>query len=129
MRDFLCLVAMVTLIVARALFKENGWVASIAVFGLLVAWLDILGGVYNDNGHLKKSKQSRCIIIMGIMAIVAAIMVVFCMVNIVQKNEFLNSTIVMDEITLLSLLISLLRNRIVSIIDDLINIEKVKTRR
>lgn len=123
------MVAMVTLIVARALFKENGWVASIAVFGLLVAWLDILGGVYNDNEHLKKSKQSRCIIIMGIMAIVAAIMVVFCMVNIVQKNEFLNSTIVMDEITLLSLLISLLRNRIVSIIDDLINIETVKTRR
>lgn len=115
------MVAMVTLIVARVLFKENGWVASIAVVGLLVAWLDILGGVYNDNRHLKKSKQSRCIIVMGVMVIIAAIMVVCCMVNIVQKNDLLNSTIVMDEITLLSLLISLLRNRIVSIIDDLIN--------
>ena len=121
MRDFLCFVAMITLIVARVLFKENGWVASIAVIGLLVAWLDILGGVYNDNRHLKRSKQSRCIIVMGIMVIIATIMVVFCMVNIVQKNKFLNNTIVMDEITLLSLLISLLRNRIVSIIDALIN--------
>ena len=84
-------------------------------------WLDTIHKIWKSNLELPFEKEKeRYAIALIIMTGIGLIMLVFIIVNLIVHIEWLNSSVVLDEITLLALLLCLSQEVVVNSITCLI---------
>lgn len=103
--------------IGRLLYEENGWVASAALISLLFTWKEIFLKIYNDNKDAKVYQRIRCVKVLTVLGISASVMVVVAAMNIVHRDEYLNRAVILDEITLVSLLLCVIQEPFVDLIN------------
>lgn len=102
-------------------FAPGEWFGSIVIAGLFVTWLDTIHKIWKSNLELPFEKEKeRYAIALIIMTGIGLIMLVFIIVNLIVHIEWLNSSVVLDEITLLALLLCLSQEVVVNSITCLI---------
>lgn len=117
------IITLIMLMIVRP-FASGNWFGSIVLAGLFTAWLSLLNTVWSDNLHLVSQKaKSRYAIIMLSISIIGVIILIFAILNLILSISWLNQPIVLDEITLFTLLISLEQKTIVSILNKTIGEE------
>lgn len=112
--------ALLILIVLRP-FAPGGWFGSVVTTGLFVAWIDMMHDIWKDNHRIVSDQhKKRFGWFMLIFGIIGVGMLSLIIVNLIITMDWLNAQIVLDEITLLALLICLLENTFVTIINKII---------
>lgn len=116
-KDLIVTVVILTCMVGRGIYKENGWVALAALASLLITWIDILFKVYNSNKNLNAYQSVRCVAVLIVMFLGVIAVAAILAMNIVHRDEFLNEPVILDEITLISLLLCIIQESFVDIIN------------
>lgn len=110
------IVSMIVLMIIRP-FAPGEWFGSIVVAGLFVTWLDTIHKILKLNLELSLEKEKeRYAIALIIMTVIGLIMLIFIIVNLIVHINWLNSPVVLDEITLLALLLCLSQEMLVNLI-------------
>lgn len=109
----------IILIILRP-FASGNWFGSIVVAGLFVTWMDTLNCVWNDNSKLNIAAKVRYGIIFTIMVVIGLILLALITVNFVIDIKWLNNTIVLDEITLLALLLCVSQKSFIKLLGNII---------
>ena len=109
----------IILIILRP-FASGNWFGSIVVAGLFVTWMDTLNCVLNDNSKLNIAAKVRYGIIFTIMVVIGLILLALITVNFVIDIKWLNNTIVLDEITLLALLLCVSQKSFIKLLGNII---------
>ena len=109
----------IILIILRT-FASGNWFGSIVVAGLFVTWMDTLNCVWNDNSKLNIAAKVRYGIIFTIMVVIGLILLALITVNFVIDIKWLNNTIVLDEITLLALLLCVSQKSFIKLLGNII---------
>lgn len=120
-RNLYIFVSLLTLMILRP-FAPGQWMGSVTVAGLLITWLDTIHQVWINNRDIiaiDKKKKYACLL--SIMALVGLVLLVLILVNLIVGLEWLNYPIVLDEITLLSILTCLFQKTIIHWSNKLIN--------
>lgn len=119
-KDLYIIISMLVLMIIRP-FAPGEWFGSIIVAGLFVTWLDTIHKIWKSNLELSLEKEKeRYAIALIIMTGIGLIMLIFIIVNLIVHIEWLNSPVVLDEITLLALLLCLSQEVFVNLITYLI---------
>lgn len=103
------------------LFKSGGWFGCVVIAGFLVALFDIIVKLYKTNTNLvfDKHKSRYGLILIGL-NLLFSIGLILLFANAIWYISWINNTLVLDEITLLTLLISLPQESIISRINSTI---------
>lgn len=102
-------------------FSPGEWFGSIVIAGLLVTWLDTMHKIWKSNPSLTiENEKIRYAMVFVVMGLIGAALLVLILVNLVINLGWLNLPIVLDECTLLALLICLSQNTIVNIANNII---------
>ena len=109
----------IILIILRP-FASGNWFGSIVVAGLFVTWMDTLNCVWNDNSKLNIAAKVRYGIIFSIRVVIGLILLALITVNFVIDIKWLNNTIVLDEITLLALLLCVSQKSFIKLLGNII---------
>ena len=119
-KNLYIIISMVVLMIIRP-FAPGEWFGPIVIAGLFVTWLDTIHKIWKSNLELPFEKEKeRYAIALIIMTGIGLIMLVFIIVNLIVHIEWLNSSVVLDEITLLALLLCLSQEVVVNSITCLI---------
>lgn len=114
------LLTILFLIVAR-LFVPGRWFGCIVIGGFLVTLLDLIRMIYTDNNNLKLDNQKiRYGIIYFVLSTMFYAGVISIILNIIMEIKWLNAPIFLDELTLITLLLSLSQKFIVNKINKVI---------
>lgn len=98
-------------------FASGYWFGSIVVAGLLVTWIDYMIKVSAIGIKLANPRQKEMYgKTMAFMGIVGAILLILLVYNLIIPIQWLNIPIVLDEITLFTLLLCLCQETIIGII-------------
>lgn len=109
-------VGIFTLMILR-LFVSGNWFGSIVLWGLLIAWIDTIGKVLKECDSITHINERRKhAIVMIIMTLFGLVLLLLSIINLVNNISFINDPIFIDEVTLVTLLISLLQNSIIRFI-------------
>lgn len=112
--------AMVVLMIIRP-FASGEWFGSVVVAGLFVTWLDTMNKVWRLNLELlAEQEKERYAIALISMALIGLVLLILIIVNLIVHIEWLNSPLVLDEVTLLALLLCLSQEVLVSLITGVI---------
>ncbi len=108
--------SMIVLMAARP-FAPGEWFGSIVVAGLFITWLDTIHKVWKLNTELSIEKEKeRYALTLIIMTAIGLVMLILIIVNLVIHLKWLNTQLVLDEITLLALLLCLTQEALINLI-------------
>lgn len=117
LKDGYILFALVTMMIVRP-FAPGEWFGTIVVVGLLISIWDLIGKVHNSCRSLASDKEkSRYAIMMVALFLVGLGLLVLAILNLIMNLPWLNAPVVLDEITLLTLLVSLNQGIILSLLN------------
>ena len=112
--------AILVLMVTRP-FASGEWFGSVVVAGLFIAWIDMTGRVWKENTNfISAESKQRYAITMICLTIVGIAQLIIAILNLILSFEWLNKSVVLDEITLFALLISLEQSAIVRLFNNII---------
>ena len=103
-KDLYLIITLLVLMLLRP-WAPGNWFGSVVVAGLLVTWLDTLNHIWEDNSTSNDKEKVRYGVIFTIMGLIGLSLLILLVINLVKSIEWLNSTIVLDELTLLALLL------------------------
>ena len=119
-KNLYVIITMVVLMIVRP-FAPGEWFGSIVVAGLFVTWLDTIHKVWRSKEELSITKQKeRYAIVIMLMVVIGLILLIFIVVNFIVNIALLNSSVILDEITLLALLLCLSQDTLVSLLINII---------
>ena len=119
-KNLYVIVSIVVLMIIRP-FAPGEWFGSIVIAGLFVTWLDTIHKVWKSNfDFLSEQEKERYAIALILMAGIGLVLLVLIIVNFIVHIRWLNSSVVLDEITLLALLICLSQETFVNLVTGLI---------
>ena len=102
-------------------FASGEWFGSVVVSGLLITWIDTTNHVWKTNKTLIDTQEkSRYTIALLGMFLVGLALLILIIVNLITRVKWLNYSLVLDEITLLSMLICLSQQVIIKLINVII---------
>ena len=106
-RDIFLLVIILFLMLLRIWFSGY-WLGSVAIAGVLITWMDIICKIVQRNQSLSNAfRQRRFVIIVAVLVVVGLAMAVIMVWNLVVGLEWVNDSLLLDELGLLSLLLCL----------------------
>ena len=113
-KNFYVIIAILVLMITRIFVDSCSWFSSVIIAGFLVALFDIISKVSEANRTLVIHRhKKRNAIILIILHLIFVSILILLVINAIINLEFINKDIVLDEITLLTLLISLPQNLII----------------
>ena len=113
--------ALILLMVLR-LFANGSWFSTIVFSGFIVAWYDIMNKVILSNKDIVSNQQKqRFAKVFIILNIVFFVFLAAIIVDLVTSCTWLDNTTLLDEITLLTLLVSLPQSQILEWINGFIS--------
>lgn len=119
-KDFYVITTLIVLMIIRP-FAPGEWFGSIVIAGLLVTWLDTTYNIWKSNTNITSEREkARYAIVLIIMALLGAAMLILIILNLIMEITWLNTSIVLDEATLLALLLCLSQNTIIGIANCII---------
>lgn len=119
-KNLYIVISLIALMILRP-FSPGEWFGSIVIAGLLVTWLDTMHKIWKSNPSLTiENEKIRYAMVFVVMGLIGAALLVLILVNLVINLGWLNLPIVLDECTLLALLICLSQNTIVNIANNII---------
>jgi len=122
-QNWYAIVALVTLMVTR-LFASGEWFGSVVVAGVLVTWIDTTNKIWHKNSNIIRIKEKvRFAIVMLSMSFFGVVQLVLIIVNLVVGLKWLNSPLILDEITLMALLICVIQNEFIDWINNIIKVK------
>ncbi|MBQ4517683.1 MAG: hypothetical protein II997_03750 [Clostridia bacterium] len=122
-KNWYAIVALVTLMVIR-LFASGEWFGSVVVAGVLVTWIDTTNKIWHKNSNIIRTKEKvRFAIVMLSMSFLGVVQLVLIIVNLVVGLKWLNSPLILDEITLMALLICVIQNEFIDWINNIIKVK------
>lgn len=119
-KDVYTIISLVVLMIIRP-FAPGEWVGSVALAGLFVSWMDTISKICKSNSELViEDEKERYATIMLVLSIVGLAQLILIIVNLVIGITWLNYPVVLDEITLVALLVCLLQSTIINFINAII---------
>ncbi len=119
-KDFYVITTLIVLMIIRP-FAPGEWFGSIVIAGLLVTWLDTTYKIWKSNTNITSEREkARYAIVLIIMALLGAAMLILIILNLIMEITWLNTSIVLDEATLLALLLCLSQNTTIGIANCII---------
>lgn len=113
-------ISMIVLMIIR-FFASGGWFGSIVLAGLFVTWLDTMHKIWESSLCLMEEKEKeRYAITLILMTGIGLVLLVFIIVNLIVNIELLKSPLVLDEVTLLALLLCLSQEAFVNLVTGII---------
>ena len=121
-KNIYTIVSLIVLMILR-LFFPGKWIASAALAGVLVTWIDAMQKIWEANNKLiKYSEKVRYAVVMLILSLLGLIQLILIIINLIVGIEWLNASVVLDELTLFALLVCLAQNTFVELINNIIKI-------
>lgn len=113
-------ISMIVLMIIR-FFASGDWFGSIVLAGLFVTWLDTMHKIWKSSlGLMEEKEKERYAITLILMTGIGLVLLVFIIVNLIVNIEFLKSPLVLDEVTLLALLLCLSQEVFVNLVTGII---------
>lgn len=123
-KNIYTIVSLIVLMILR-LFFPGKWIASAALAGVLVTWIDAMQKIWEANNKLiKYSEKVRYAVVMLILSLLGLIQLILIIINLIVGIEWLNASVVLDELTLFALLVCLAQNTFVELINNIIKKSK-----
>lgn len=118
-KDLYLIITLLVLMLLRP-WAPGNWFGSVVVAGLLVTWLDTLNHIWEDNSTSNDKEKVRYGVIFTIMGLIGLSLLILLVINLVKSIEWLNSTIVLDELTLLALLLCVSQKSFINLLGNII---------
>ena len=116
-------ISLLCLMIVRV-FVSGNWVGSVAVAGLLVAWIDITNQVRLSLSCFRSpSEKKRYGKVLAFLVLTGAVQLILIIVNLIIGINWLNHPLLLDEISLFSLLICLAEREFVNMFVSIIKKE------
>lgn len=116
--DIFCIIIFLMII---RFFASGKWFGCVVIAGLLVAIFDLIIKLYKSNLQIvvkqQKVRYGICFILLNILFLLGCILIA---VNVIFEIQWLNEAIFLDEMTLLTLLLTLSQNLILESINKII---------
>ncbi len=118
LKNIYVIIALIVLMITRVFVCYGDWFSTVVIAGFLVALFDIISKLYLANRTLVIDKQKiRYAVIFIILNLIFVSALILLIINAIINLEFFSKVVVLDEITLLTLLISLPQNLIIEAIN------------
>ncbi len=118
-KDLYLIITLLVLMLLRP-WAPGNWFGSVVVAGLLVTWLDTLNHIWEDNSTSNDKEKVRYGVIFTIMGLIGLSLLILLVINLVKSIVWLNSTIVLDELTLLALLLCVSQKSFINLLGNII---------
>ena len=116
------LIFILVLLMVLRLFANGSWFSTIVFAGFVIALYDIIHKVFHSNRNIIKNQQKeRFAIVFIILNILFVLCLALIVVDLVTNWAWLDNTTLLDEVTLLTLLISLPQSQIIEWINNYIS--------
>lgn len=116
--------SIIFLIIIR-LFQGGKWVACVTIAGLIIAFVDVIRKLYAENRDLvDENEKVRYGSILVVIDILLGIIIFLLIINLTMDIKILYSSILIDEISLFTLLLTLSQKEILQKINNKIRNEK-----
>lgn len=127
-KNYYIIVSLLVLMIVRV-FAKGGWFGTIVVISFLIPWIEITNLIIKIGNNLKSEREKkRYALVLAFMFIVGTICFILAIVNIVINISWLNRPIILDELTLITLLICLCQSAGVNIANSFIKYKRGATR-
>ena len=119
-KNFYTIISLIVLMILRP-FSPGEWFGSVAIAGLFVTWVDTIQKVWKANNKLTLEQEKvRYAVVMLVLSLFGLVQLILIIVNLIVGIEWLNFPVVLDELTLLALLVCLAQNTLVEFINNII---------
>ena len=119
-KNFYTIISLIVLMILRP-FSPGEWFGSVAIAGLFVTWVDTIQKVWTANNKLTLEQEKvRYAVVMLVLSLFGLVQLILIIVNLIVGIEWLNLPVVLDELTLLALLVCLAQNTLVEFINNII---------
>lgn len=119
-KNFYTIISLIVLMILRP-FSPGEWFGSVAIAGLFVTWADAIQKVWKANNKLTLEQEKvRYAVVMLVLSLFGLVQLILIIVNLIVGIEWLNLPVVLDELTLLALLVCLAQNTLVEFINNII---------
>ena len=119
-KNFYTIISLIVLMILRP-FSPGEWFGSVAIAGLFVTWADAIQKVLKANNKLTLEQEKvRYAVVMLVLSLFGLVQLILIIVNLIVGIEWLNLPVVLDELTLLALLVCLAQNTLVEFINNII---------
>lgn len=119
-KNFYTIISLIVLMILRP-FSPGEWFGSVAIAGLFVIWVDTIQKVWKANNKLTLEQEKvRYAVVMLVLSLFGLVQLILIIVNLIVGIEWLNLPVVLDELTLLALLVCLAQNTLVEFINNII---------
>lgn len=116
------LIFILVLLIILRLFASGSWFSTIVFAGFVIALYDIIHKVFSSNRNIIKNQQKeRFAIVFIILNVIFVLCLALIVVDLVTNWAWLDNTTLLDEVTLLTLLISLPQGQIIEWINNYIS--------
>lgn len=122
-KTFYVAISLFCLMVLR-LFVSGNWVGSVTVAGLFVAWVDTTNQIRLSFTNFKSaSEKIRYGKVITVLVLLGAVQLLLMIINVIVGINWLNQPLVLDEISLFSLLMCLSQKEFVVLLVSIIKKE------
>lgn len=119
-KNFYTIISLIVLMILRP-FSPGEWFGSVAIAGLFVTWVDTIQKVWKANNKLTLEQEKvHYAVVMLVLSLFGLVQLILIIVNLIVGIEWLNLPVVLDELTLLALLVCLAQNTLVEFINNII---------
>lgn len=119
-KDIHILIFIIFLMVIR-IGEEGKWFGVVVLSSLLIPLFEIINKIYLNNLNLvEKNQKVRYGIFLTISNLIFLLILLLLVIDFVKDIKWMNTSLFLDEITLLTLLLTLPQNLIIEIINNLI---------
>lgn len=116
------LIFILVLLMVLRLFANGSWFSTIVFAGFVIALYDIIHKVFHSNRNIIKNQQKeRFAIVFIILNILFVLCLALIVVDLVTNWAWLDNATLLDEVTLLTLLISLPQSQLIEWINNYIS--------
>ena len=116
------LILVLILLMVLRLFAEGSWFSAIVFAGFAVALYDIIHKIFHSNRNIIKNRQKeRFAIVFIVLNVVFILCLALIVVDLVTNWAWMDNITLLDEITLLTLLISLPQSQIIEWVNNFIS--------
>ena len=118
-KNFYTIISLIVLMILRP-FSPGEWFGSVAIAGLFVTWVDTIQKAWKANNKLTLEQEKvRYAVVMLVSSSFGLVQLILIIVNLIVGIEWLNLPVVLDELTLLALLVCLAQNTLVEFINNI----------